>query len=712
MFKALTLIVSGMLAGVAVAWFLLGDKEPAVPVIERDLVAAPTISMESAEQHREEGFTNIHTVEEVLALPTQFARGEALYALAGRSDSGEVQNLIQDAARIADPGMRRDSLGVLFMRLTEMDPLSALALARSPAFIGERSLEGNVWKAWGQIDLEAALAAAVNETGQRKNTAAQALFSAHGYVGTPEVERIAAATGIRPDNSNRWQHLISLIETSPRAAADYINSLTRQDERQATTWQLANYLARVDPGAAGTYAALLDDPQARQWFEQAVARSSAQDDPAEVVERLLAGGGMRQRDRQLMYSAMHNLASKDIDKAIELYASAVNKRDKQVLGQVIADALAQDDPARALEWARQNDDSANQQLFQMVLQRLAQHDPGLALAEAQSLQNPAQRSQAINQVIHTMAWRSPEDAIQYISLIENPQQRQSTLVNVLARWVEADFNAAISWLDNNNADFDSDVMVSRLVPQVISQDIDAAIRLADRLDEQQAARVRPMIVQQMVMQESVAAAEGYLRQFEGTPEYDRLKASMISGIAMNDPLEAKRLADELPSGESRDGLMQQLVMTQSETDPQTAAAWIDQIGMEQYRQQAISSLAVNWGHYDPQSAERWADNLPRGTDRNTAIMGMSHAWQELTPSRSQLVQSIGDADTRWQTQVNIISNLAMQDRAAAESAMRRFNLNSQQREQAEQIINNSEGGPGWSLYPSSSSTTRITTTTN
>lgn len=711
MFKTLLTAAAGMLAGVALVWLWPGDAPDGAPVIERDLLAVSTISLESAEQHRAEGYAQIVGIEQVLALPTRFARGEALYTLAGRADSGEVQSLIQDAARIADPVMRRDTLGVLFMRLTELDPLSALAVARAPAFAGERSLESNVWRTWGQLDLDTALAAATQESGSKKNIAAQALFSAHGYVGTLEVERIAAATGVRPDNSNRWQYLSTLIDISPRAAADYVNSLSRLDERRSTTWQLANHVARVDPDAAAIYAALLDDPNAEDWFAQAVASNSMQRDPAEVVEKLLAAEGRSQQEQQLLYGAMHQLADQDLEKAMQLYASATKQRDKQILGQTIAGVLAQQDPVRALAWARQNDNSSNQQLFQMVLQQVAQHDSALALAEAQSLENPLKRSSAVSHVIQTMAWQNPQEAIQYISLIENPQRRNGVLVNTLARWMESDTDAAINWLESNDADIDPNAVKQSLVTRLASRNISAAIRVVDQLDDEAAAMLRPQIVRQMVMQESVAAAENYLRQFEGTPEYTKLKASMISGVAQHDPLEAKRLANELPTGAARDGLMQQLVMQVSESDPQTAAAWIGEISTEQHREQAISSLAMTWGHFDQQAAVRWADTLPRGADRNMAIVGLSNSWQELTPSRLQLVESIGNAEARWQAQTSIISVLAQQDRAAAQSAVRRFNLTSSQQEQAEQIINNSENGGYWGLYPPQPGT-RITTSTN
>ena len=96
----------------------------------RDLDNVPRMSDAIAKQYREDRYDNLRTIEQILALPTDFARTEALYMLAGRSDSGSVQNLIYEANRIASAIDRDTALTILFSRLTELDPPSALAVAR------------------------------------------------------------------------------------------------------------------------------------------------------------------------------------------------------------------------------------------------------------------------------------------------------------------------------------------------------------------------------------------------------------------------------------------------------------------------------------------------------------------------------------------------------------------------------------------------------
>ena len=155
-----------LLAGAAIGAFLASNFRQVSPAarfevpVERDLEVTREMSAEEAEAIREDRFASIHTIEDTLALPTDFAETEALYVIAGRADAKEVQNLIYQAARIRELEDRQAALGILFLRLTELDPKSAVAIARSPMFQSEQRYQQAVWTAWGRLDLDGALTAA------------------------------------------------------------------------------------------------------------------------------------------------------------------------------------------------------------------------------------------------------------------------------------------------------------------------------------------------------------------------------------------------------------------------------------------------------------------------------------------------------------------------------------------------------------------------
>ena len=70
--------------------------------VERSLEKPAPMSRQVAEAHRQQQYESISTIEETLALPTDFAQTAALYMLAGRADAAELQDLIYEASRIRE----------------------------------------------------------------------------------------------------------------------------------------------------------------------------------------------------------------------------------------------------------------------------------------------------------------------------------------------------------------------------------------------------------------------------------------------------------------------------------------------------------------------------------------------------------------------------------------------------------------------------------
>ena len=179
MARIMVALVGGILLGIVAMHAVTRFGPPSnhsPDQIARDIVDVPRMAPAVAKKHRDEQYANLTSVEEVIALPTEFARSEALYVLAGRSDSAGVQNLIFEANRIADEIERVALLGILFFRLTETDPQSALALSRTDHFNGIESIEQDVWRAWARQDLEDALFAAKTQPSvAHRNSAAQSL---------------------------------------------------------------------------------------------------------------------------------------------------------------------------------------------------------------------------------------------------------------------------------------------------------------------------------------------------------------------------------------------------------------------------------------------------------------------------------------------------------------------------------------------------------
>ena len=142
MARLLSTLIVGLLIGGVTAWLLSSRESAPSTDVVRDIVAVAKMTAVESDVHRKSGFQQLQTIEQVLALPSRFTQSEALHVLAGRTDSAGIQALIFEANRVANRQDREIALKVLFFRLTEVDPYSALALTQTPEFAASGCVSG------------------------------------------------------------------------------------------------------------------------------------------------------------------------------------------------------------------------------------------------------------------------------------------------------------------------------------------------------------------------------------------------------------------------------------------------------------------------------------------------------------------------------------------------------------------------------------------
>ncbi|MEO1203902.1 MAG: hypothetical protein AAFX10_14430, partial [Pseudomonadota bacterium] len=312
MLKTLGVMTLGIALGAAIAMLALPRPAAELSLAEvpaRDVDAPREVSVAAAEALREERFASVETIEDMLALPGDFAETEALYTIAGREDAAGLQKLIFEAARLRDSVDRNAALGILFMRLTELDPASAVAMARSPAFASSRSIARIVWETWARLDLDSALAAARAENGQERYRAVQYLYGSLRHDTIADAARIEAELGIAPSNNADNRLVVRLADRSVADAIAYIESHPRNN-RQAMLFALARHLGRSGVDDVENYANRLQSAGDRRTFEHAVQRARIEANPAAAVQALLDDPAAPGRQQHLQ-SALHYLANGD-----------------------------------------------------------------------------------------------------------------------------------------------------------------------------------------------------------------------------------------------------------------------------------------------------------------------------------------------------------------------------------------------------------------
>jgi len=689
MARTVAALIAGVIVGVIVGgiavWLLAAAPKQDTPEVVRDIVAVPKMPASAGVELRDEQFESLQTIEQVLALPTRFMQAEALHVLAGRSDSAEIQNLIFDANRIADEQDREGALTILFYRLTELDPYSALALTRTEYFRGHRVVEHEVWKAFGRTDLDAAIAAASEQTSAtRKNMAAQSLYAAFGYLGNEITDRIEAELGVAPDRSTRAQYLYRLADRSPAEAIAWINTLESQSLRRDAVSMLASYLAQPDPERAASFESLLADVQDRAMYKNVVARDQVRANPRTVLDQLIASGrsGL---SRNAIHTAMRAIASNDLDAAIVYFDQLTSLDDRRSMGSVIASELAEHDIDQALTWARAHDRPDMPRMMMNVLRILAVTDPQRALSEAMATGNVQTRTMLIMNTVQGISWKNPQSALDLIEQIADGQEKNQVREQIMSQWVRTDPDAAVNWvlgLDDQAAR----ELLENGGSGIIRNSPESAIRLLPLLDGNTALQWRHQIAQSLASSRSPEEAMNFISRFDGQEGFESLQSAIITGVAQTDPDRARMMADQLSDTRARDSAYSQIIRHKAMTDPASAAGMINAISTDSYQSSSAGNLARQWTERDAPAARRWVEGLPRGKVRDAAIASLVGTWETIGPSEQALINSIESQHTREQAKVNRLYTLARTNPDRARELLDDTDISESQRQRVLMMI--------------------------
>lgn len=684
--KLAATLISGIALG-AMATYFLRPQPPVAPnsprTVTRDIADVSQMTATLAKQHREERYVNLASIDELLALPTPFARMEALHVLAGRSDSASIQQLVFDASRIADDTERDALLQVLFSRLAEMDPHSALALARTVPFDTVRTVEQAVWRAWARLDLDEALFAAKTETSlTNQNRAAQSLYAAFGYMGNETTERIEAELGIEPDRSSRARYLYRLADQSPTDAIRFINEEDNDYSRSQLVSWLASYYALSDPYLAQSYEGLFENSADAQRYANVVGNAMARQNPQLAIERWVSGD-RSSRSRSAVRSAVRKLASTDVDAVKSFFEQVRSSRDRQLFGTIVAAELAKRDPLEALEWARANERADMLNLEAAALQEIARTDPEFAFGEALKMSaRRSMRSNVLGSVLQQIVRDSPAQAIAFLNDIENEQQKSMASQYVVSAWVSRDPDAAVAWIMGQDDGTAGEIAFS-VANHIVRSDIDAAIRLLPKINESNRGNIRQQIALNLATNGSPQEAESFIRRFQGEPGYEQLQASVISGVAQADIGLARQMVGQLPAGTARDTAQVQIVSLRAMTDPLEASRWLQNISDARLRASAASQVAANWYAQDPAGAIRWVDSLAAGDVRDNTIFGLTRSWNNPGPEQERLIGTIDDPDKRGQAKGRLVYHYMRSDAARAQELLKDEDIPEDMRRQIE-----------------------------
>ena len=633
----------GVLLGVLIGANLDGLGENPAP--NNELQVTATVAEREVDALRSAGFDTIETIEDVLTLPTRFARIEATYAMVGKASSADVQAYLYEAGGIADADERKAILSVLILRLVELDARTALAMARAEPLSRDPGLEERVWSGWGRHDLDAALAAVAAEPDTaRRYSAAQALYVAVGDPESEQARKIEGALGIRPARKTVIRYLTALADTSPLAAITYVNQMSSVALQVEYATQVAARLAATDPDGALQFADEFANAAVRQAYEQAVLNTVAANNPEQVLQDWLASGASDFEGPEL-YTAIKSIVSTDLDAAMAYYSQLRNVQLKRLLGSSIVTELVSRDVSLALAWAQENDPNGTMQLQVMVLQNYAQTDPLAAFALVDEMPAGQYRERARRDVFFQWVQRDPDAATEWVMSLDPEQSR--------------------SFLRHN--------------PMIVYSDVELAIRLLPRVPADIAADWQVSIAAKLAENGEFERALSFARQYESSPNYEQLLVSTIEHAYSADPRRIEQYVREMPGGKTRDRVYASILQADARSDPEAALNRLSLIENEQVRASTASDLARHWHRVDAYSLNNWLAQQPAGTERDMAIAGVAWYWTEPTAEQQRLIDSVRTESARRSIVYGQIRRIMRNNPARAREMMQGADLSDAQR---------------------------------
>lgn len=279
----------------------------------------------------------------------------------------------------------------------------------------------------------------------------------------------------------------------------------------------------------------------------------------------------------------------------------------------------------------------------------------------------------------------PQQAAQLMSTVEDADARNMMVQQIATNWMQSDPEAALDWIMSSEVSGQDDLMTS--AAHVVARvDVDAAVRLLPRLDKDMAPVWRQQIAANLAAQRSVAEAEGFVAQFEGTPEYPQLVGGVIQGLAQSDPRAAVEMLARAPETPDRFMLSTIVYMYYAQQSPRQAAEAAAAISDGNERENVMRQVLQEWAQSDPSAAERWADGQPSGPGRDSAIAGLSSQWNELTPRRRRMLESIADPAQRSNAIRSVVFGIAREDRDRAEQVLYSLNLSREEEQQTLKLL--------------------------
>ena len=290
-----------------------------------------------------------------------------------------------------------------------------------------------------------------------------------------------------------------------------------------------------------------------------------------------------------------------------------------------------------------------QQLFQ-IGRAWVEQDPAAALAAAMELPPGGMFGGLVPFLIERWAERNSDEALAWVLAQPESRTRAEMLGALAGSIAQAAPHEALALAET--LDGAARREVARAALQAWAQtDAQAAMNALEEFDDLGLANdAKYSILAQWSAADPRAAFEWALTQ-KSSMDNMHLAAIPLQQLAMNDPAEALRLAEEL-DGMQRQMAVASVVSTWADSDPHAAAAWLESASGD--LSQAVSSVAFAFAQRSPSEAFEWVSTLPKESQQ-VALHSLVSATASHSPEQAvRLIGTIRDAEMRTEATMTLV----------------------------------------------------------
>ncbi|MEO1320351.1 MAG: hypothetical protein AAFV30_07245, partial [Pseudomonadota bacterium] len=554
---------------------------------------ASDVSQEIATAMRAEQFTSVDSIQDVLALPGEFAELEALYALAARSSASDLEALLAQAARVSDPQRRDDFIRVLLTRFVAIDPRRALANVEGPLRRSGRNYQSFLWQQWARRDFDTALTVAALEDGQRV-LRAKALYLSLADLDDPRAAEIESALGIAPDTSVRARNLERVYADGAEVMLDYV------DGRMPWSREEAKVIARLlyaEYGAeALTVVEQVRSPVHRESLQVQLINRIIEKDPLYVINTLGSqqSNAVTSADVQRAYG---ELAKTDPGEAMILL-DLLPRSDRRSAERMIVSEVARTDVETALQLLEQLQYAERDQTLNMMSMRLAESDIDLALSLVDRIETPVNQGRALGSLAFSAPLARMPDIATRIMAIDAAGGPTFYRRNLTMGWARRDPGGAMEWVQTLPTEQQAEFM-GPIVTHVAKNDPQRAIDMAFASTGPGSLRVKQQLAGALAANGSVEAAMSIANAVADPDERLTLQRQALMQLARTDETEALNLARASGNTALIDSVLSNQIVTLAATDPEAALAQLDGISSASTRHELERNVMRQFAARNP-----------------------------------------------------------------------------------------------------------------